>query len=134
MIGIIIAAHKKFGTEMLRAAEGVVGPMERVEAIEFNYDDSLEDSLLELENVIKRVDAGKGVLVFSDMFGGTPTNISLRLLKKGKLEIVAGVNLPMLLKAQAVRWEMTLPELTEFMREYGARNIIVAGDFFNPKA
>ena len=130
MIGIVVAAHREFADAMLRAAEGVVGPMENVFSVSFNYEDSAEDTRRMLETAINDADDGEGVIVFTDMFGGTPTNMSLQFMKRGGLEIVAGVNLPMLLKAQAARWEMNLKELTEFLRDYGARNIIVASDFF----
>jgi PTS system mannose-specific IIA component len=131
MIGIVVAAHRELADALLRAAEGIVGPMERVYSVSFNYEDSPEDTLAMLKKAIGEANHdGDGVIVFTDMFGGTPTNMSLQFMKMGGLEIVAGVNLPMLLKAQAARWEMSLKDLTEFLRDYGGRNIIVASDFF----
>lgn len=131
MIGIVVAAHKKLGTELVAAAEGIIGNLERVESVEFGYDESPEEAVDRLYESVKRVDDGSGVLVFTDMFGGTPTNRSLALLKRSSIEIIAGVNLPMILKAHTARMGMPLRELTEFLRDYGARNIVVASDFFS---
>ena len=131
MIGIIVAAHKKLGTELLSAAQGIVGQMEQVSSVEFDYGESPEDAVDRLYAAIKGVDDGEGVLIFTDMFGGTPTNRSLALLKRSNVEVIAGVNLPMLLKAHVARKQMKLRELTEFLRDYGARNIVVASDFFS---
>lgn len=131
MIGIVIAAHKKMGTEILNAAVGIIGPLENVESVEFGYDESPEEAVDRLYEAVKRVDDGSGVLVLTDMFGGTPTNRSLALLKRSSIEIIAGVNLPMVLKAHTARMGMGLRELTEFLRDYGARNIVVASDFFS---
>jgi len=131
MIGIVIAAHKRLGSELLAAAEGIVGPLEAVESVEFSYEESPEEAVDRLYAAVTRVDGGRGVLVFTDMFGGTPTNRSLALLKRSTVEIIAGVNLPMLLKAHTARMGMPLRELTEFLRDYGARNIVVASDFFS---
>lgn len=132
MVGIVVAAHRDLAAAMIRAAEGVVGPMERVVGVSFNYEDDPEAIRLRLMDALASVDQGDGVIVFTDMFGGTPTNMSLPLVRRGGVEIIAGLNLPMLIKAQAARWEMGLKELTVFLREYGVRNIIVAGDFFAP--
>lgn len=131
MIGIVVAAHKKLGTELVSAAQGIVGSMERIHAVEFTYDESPEEAVDRLYEAVKAVDQGEGVLVFTDMFGGTPTNRSLALLKRSSIEVIAGVNLPMLLKAHTARMNMQLRELTEFLRDYGARNIVVASDFFS---
>lgn len=128
MVGIVIAAHRDLGAALIRAAEGIVGPMERVVDVPFHYDESPEVLQERLAGAVSAADTGSGVIVFTDMFGGTPTNMSLCLLIRGGVEVVAGVNLPMLLKAQAVRSEMPLKELTLFLRDYGARNIMVAGD------
>lgn len=131
MIGVVLAAHKKLGTELLNAAVGIVGALERFESVEFDYGESPEDAVDRLYEAVKRVDAGEGVLILTDMFGGTPTNRSLALLKRSNVEVIAGVNLPMVLKAHSMRQQMALRSLTEFLRDYGARNIVVASDFFS---
>lgn len=131
MIGIVVAAHKKLAPEMVAAAQGIIGPMEQLESVEFDYGESPEDAVDRLYECVKRVDGGEGVLIFTDMFGGTPTNRSLALLKRSNVEVIAGINLPMLLKAHVARKQMGLRELTEFLRDYGARNIVVASDFFS---
>lgn len=129
MIGIVVAAHKEFGTEMIRAAEGIVGPIEGVAGVAFHYDDAPEAARARLLRAVESVDAGDGVLVLTDMFGGTPTNMALSLMRREKFEVVAGMSLPVLLKAVSARHEMQLAPLADHLKEYGARSIIVAHDF-----
>jgi PTS system mannose-specific IIA component len=130
MIGIVVATHQKFGEELIRAAEGIVGPMEQVEAVSFHYEESPDVIRQRLMDAVERVDAGQGVLIFTDMFGGTPTNLSLPLMRRSDLDILAGVNLPMLLKAQSARKEMDITKLSAFIRDYGIQNIVIASDYF----
>ncbi len=130
MIGIVVAAHRDFGLEMVRAAEGIIGPLEQVKSLSLNYGQTPDEAKECLLAVIKEVDSGDGTLILTDMFGGTPTNIALSLMQSTGIEIVAGANLPILLKAQVARREMGLKELAHFIKDYGARNIIVAGDYF----
>ncbi len=130
MIGIVVAAHRELGPALIRAAEGIVGPMEGVVSVEFNYEDVPDDIRRAMVEAIASVEDGDGVLILTDMFGGTPTNMSLELMRDGGVEIVAGVNLPLLIKAQAARWERPMGELTEFLKDYGAKTIMVASDYF----
>lgn len=130
MIGIVIAAHGEVGPALLRAAEGIVGPMEGVEAITFGYGEAPSDARDRIAGAVCRSDLGKGVIILTDMFGGTPTNVSLVLLERGRVEVLTGMNLPILLKANAARSEMELGELALFLRDYGARNIVLASEIW----
>ncbi|PLX41481.1 MAG: PTS fructose transporter subunit IIA [Deltaproteobacteria bacterium] len=129
MIGIVVAAHLGYGSEMVRAAEGIVGRLDAVKAVVFNYGVSMEDARQMLIEAVDSVDTGEGVLVLTDMFGGTPNNVALHIMRDTHIEIVAGANLPMLLKAQAIRHEMALPELARFITVYGSEKILNAKDF-----
>ncbi|PLX42119.1 MAG: PTS fructose transporter subunit IIA [Deltaproteobacteria bacterium] len=128
MIGIVVAAHLGYGLEMVRAAEGIVGRLDGVKAVVFNYGVSLEEARNALVEAVDSLDTGEGVLILTDMFGGTPNNVALRIIRDTNIEIVAGANLPMLLKAQAIRHQMALPELAQFISEYGSKQILYAKD------
>jgi PTS system mannose-specific IIA component len=136
LIALVIAAHQDLGPALLKAAEGIVGPMDNAVALSLNYAEDPARARTRLEEAIRRLDTGDGVLVMTDMFGGTPTNLSLPFLDPGRVEVVTGINLPMLLKAQSARQEMPLAKLGVFLKDYGARNIIVAGELWSarPKA
>lgn len=133
MIGIVIAAHQDLGPALRRAAEGIVGPMDAVEAIALTYEEAPAQAQRRIEAAVRRLDTGEGVLVLTDMFGGTPTNLSLPFMGEGRVEIVAGVNLPMVLKAHSARAEMSLAQLAGFLKGYGARNIVVASEVWKTR-
>jgi len=133
LIGILIAAHQDLGPALRRAAEGIVGPMEQVETITLQYAEAPAEGRKRIEQALKRLDAGTGVLILTDMFGGTPTNMSLPFLEVGRVEVLTGVNLPMVLKAHSAREEMSLGELAVFLRDYGARNITLASELWNAR-
>ncbi|GAB4266567.1 MAG: PTS sugar transporter subunit IIA [Deferrisomatales bacterium] len=134
MIGLLIVAHRDLGPALRRAAEGIVGPMERVEALSLPYGEPLEDARSRVESAVRRLDAGRGVLILTDMFGGTPTNVSLSVACRGRVEVLAGVNLPIVLKAQGARVDMELTALVEYLGQYGARNIVWASERCRPGA
>jgi len=133
VIGILIAAHQDLGPALRRAAEGIVGPLEQVETITLQYAEAPAEGRKRIEQALARLDAGAGVLILTDMFGGTPTNMSLPFLEAGRVEVLTGVNLPMVLKAQSAREEMALGELAVFLRDYGARNITLASELWNAR-
>lgn len=133
MIGILIAAHQDLGFALCRAAEGIVGKMERVEAVSLCYDEPPAEGKRRIEEALRRLDAGQGVLILTDMFGGTPTNMSLPFLEAGRVEVLTGVNLPMVVKAQGARAELGLGELAPFLRDYAARSIALASDLWNAR-
>jgi PTS system mannose-specific IIA component len=128
MIGILIAAHSDMGPALRRVAEGIVGPMEQTEAISLGYDVPPDEAQRRIEQALQRLDTGEGVLILTDMFGGTPTNLTVPFLETGRVEVLSGVNLPMVIKAHVRRLETSLAELARFLRDYGARNIVLASE------
>ncbi|TLN25725.1 PTS sugar transporter subunit IIA [bacterium] len=129
-IGMVIATHRSMGAEMLLAASGIVGDIENATAISIHYGKSPDEARDALIRAVDSVESGAGVMIFTDMFGGTPTNISLSLIGEKNIEVVTGVSLPMIIKAHSARKTMELSALAAFIRDYGAKNIIVAGELF----
>jgi PTS system mannose-specific IIA component len=128
MIGIVIVTHSALADEFLMATQQIVGVVEGIEPISIDPSDPIEEVEKRIKKGIKKVDMGRGVLILTDMFGGTPSNISLSFQEKGKVEIVTGVNLPMLIKLSTVREEKTLDELASFIKAYGQKNIHLASE------
>ena len=129
MIGIVIVTHGDLGTELLRTAQEIVGKLPRVEAVSIQATEQIEKARKKIESVIQRVNDGNGVLILTDLFGGTPSNLVLSYLEAGRLEVVTGVNLPMLMKLPSLREERDLRGLAEKLAKYGQRNILVASEF-----
>jgi len=119
MIGIVIVTHGRLAVELLAAVRHIVGPQSHVETVCIGPNDEVEERQSEISASIKRVDLGKGVVLVTDMFGGTPCNLALTHLKKGKVEVLAGANLPSLIKLISVR--------TTFPLENAVREAIEAG-------
>ena len=128
MIGIVIVTHSALADEFLMATQQIVGTVEGIEPISIDPSDPIEEVEKRIKKGIKKVDTGKGVLILTDMFGGTPSNISLSFQEKGKVEIVTGVNLPMLIKLSTLREEQTLDTLASFIKSYGQKNIHLASE------
>jgi PTS system mannose-specific IIA component len=129
MIGIVIVTHAELGTELLRTAEEIVGKLPRVEAVSIHATEQIDKARKKIEAVLQRVNDGSGVLILTDLFGGTPSNLVLSYLEAGRLEVVTGVNLPMLMKLPALREEADLRALADKLAKYGQRNILVASEF-----
>ena len=134
MVGVIIVTHGQVGLEMLRTAQEIVGRIERAEAVTIEAAEKIERARTRIEAAIKRVSTGAGVLILTDMFGGTPSNLGLSFLDKGALEVVTGVNLPMLIKLPSLREGTSLRELADRLSKYGQKNILVASEFLAKKA
>lgn len=134
MIGVLITTHGNLGNELIKAAELIKGPLTGVLHISTDESKGVEDLKKEIGNAIKKLDKGKGVLILTDLFGGTPSNISLSFLKEGKVEVVTGVNLPMMMKLSEVKDEMTLNEYACMIKEYGKKNISLASEILSKKA
>ena len=125
MIGIVTVTHAGLARELLHAAELIIGPMELVEAVSIDRGMSIETAQEQLQQVVGLIGAdGDGVLILTDLFGGTPTNISAELLCPGAVEIITGVNLPMLIKSISARANMDLGGLTGLLKEYGRSAIM----------
>jgi len=134
MIGILIATHGDLGHELIKAAELIKGKLDHVACVRIDASKSVEQINKEISTAIKNLDQGQGVLILTDLFGGTPSNISLSFLKTGKVEVVTGVNLPMMLKLSAVKkGEMNLTEFASFITEYGKKNIYSASEILSKK-
>jgi PTS system mannose-specific IIA component len=133
MIGVVIATHGRLAEEVLACAEGIVGPLQRARAVSVSASVPLEAARDALAAAIQEVDEGDGVLVLTDMLGGTPANLALGFLGDA-LDVVAGVNLPMLLKLSTCRAPgAKLGEVARLICAYGQKNITLASDVLRPK-
>jgi len=127
MIGLLIVTHCDLGREFVNAAEFIVGRMEAVDVISITQASDGEETRKMIEKKIKDLNKGQGVLILTDMFGGTPSNISLAFLKEEKVEVLTGVNLPMVIAIAQNRSDLTLKELAEKAEEAGKMSISMAG-------
>jgi PTS system mannose-specific IIA component len=134
MIGVLITTHGNLGSEFLKVAEMIRGTLKDVMHISVDQTKGVEDLKKDINAAIKKLDQGQGVLILTDLFGGTPSNLSLSLLKEGKVEVVTGVNLPMLLKLSDTREKMNLQDFANYIKEYGRKNIYLASEILNKKA
>ncbi len=133
MLGLVVATHGGLAQELLHTAEGIVGPLAQCEAVSVGAGLSMEDARARLGDAVKRVDTGEGVLVLTDMFGGTPANLALTFLDD-KLEVVTGVNLPMILKLATARGEnVALRAAAELVTVYGQKNITLASELLRSR-
>jgi PTS system mannose-specific IIA component len=126
-IGGVIVSHGQVANELLSAAETVVGELRNITAVSIGWHDDVEAAKQEIERAIKQVSAGRGVLLLTDMFGGTPTNISAMFIKEGEVELVTGVNLPMVLKLATSNGNATLAEIAKTVEEQGKQSIYRTG-------
>lgn len=128
MIGVLITTHGNLGNELIKAAELIKGTLEGVNSVSVDQKKAMEEIKKEISSSIKKLDRGQGVLILTDLFGGTPSNISLSFLKEGKVEVVTGVNLPMMLKLYDKRQEMNLKDFAFYIKDYGRKNIYLASE------
>jgi PTS system mannose-specific IIA component len=126
MIGVLIVTHGGLAHEFRSALEHVVGPQEQIETISIGPDDDLETRRSDMLSALARVDSGKGVVVLTDMFGGTPSNLAISAMDQSNVEVIAGVNLPMLVKLASIRNECGLEEAITQAQEAGRKYISVA--------
>ena len=133
MIGIVIVTHGNLAKEFIVALEHVVGPQEKIYGVCIFPEDDMEKRRKEILTSIKNADSGKGVIVTTDMFGGTPSNLAISTIVDGKTEVIAGVNLPMLIKMASSRKDLNLSELVKVSQESGKKYINVASTFFEEK-
>ncbi len=130
MIGIVLVSHANIAKEMLGVIEHIVGPQDQLIAISIFPKDDMEKKRQEILDSVKKVDSGKGVIVLTDMFGGTPSNLAISVMENEKIEVVAGVNLPMLIKMMSIRKKKKIKELIKISQESGRKYINVASAFF----
>jgi len=133
MIGVLITTHGNLGSELIKAAELIRGSLKGVLHVSIDQTKGVEEIKREISSGIKKLDHGKGVLILTDLFGGTPSNISLSFLKEGKVEVITGVNLPMLLKLPDIREDVSLKEFSQLVKDYGVKNISLASEILNMK-
>ncbi len=133
MIGGLIVTHGRLAIELLNAAEAIVGDVQNVAAVSIGWHDDVDIASSMVEKAIKRVDTGSGVLVLTDMFGGTPTNIASTFLDDGAIEVVTGVNLPMLIKLIQLEADADLASAAKLVRENGQDNIYIASELLSPR-
>ena len=126
MIGLVLVTHGRLAAEFRSAMEHVVGPQENFEAISIGPDDDMEHRRSDILEAISRADTGTGVILLTDMFGGTPSNLAISVMENAKVEVIAGVNLPMLIKLASVRGEATLEDAIGQAQEAGRKYINVA--------
>ena len=131
-IGGVIVSHGQVATEIVKAANTVVGELNHIEAVSIGWNDDVETAKTEISKAIKKVSQGKGVILLTDMFGGTPTNISAMFIVEGQVEIVTGVNLPMVIKLAAQNKEIDLQVMAKEIEEQGKQAIYRASELLAP--
>lgn len=126
MIGIVVVSHGRLADEFVAAAEHVLGPQEQMRAVAIGPNDNMEERRNDIIDAVRAVDKGDGVVILTDMFGGTPSNLAISVINQVKTEVIAGVNLPMLVKLAEIRTKVSLPEAALAAQEAGRRYIRVA--------
>jgi PTS system mannose-specific IIA component len=133
MIGMVLVTHGRLATEFRAALEHVVGPQTQVETVAIGPDDDMEQRRTDIIDAVKSVDTGEGVVVLTDMFGGTPSNLAISVMNGGHVEVVAGINLPMLIKLASVREESSLESAVIQAQAAGRKYINVASQVLSGK-
>jgi len=134
MVGLVVTTHGRLGEELLATAAAVCGPLAQARAVSLSFSQSMEEARSALAAAVEAVDTGEGVLVCTDMFGGTPSNLALTFLD-AHIEVVTGVNLPMLLKLSTARAEsLALGPTAEMLAAYGQKNIALASQVLRARA
>jgi PTS system mannose-specific IIA component len=133
MIGGIIVSHGKLAEELLNALTIILGEAPNIEAISIGWYDDVEDSKKKINQSLKKVDQKNGMIIFTDMFGGTPSNLSFSFLKESQVEIITGVNLPMLIKFVSLQRSNNLKEVAKKVVEQGKKNIHLTSALLSSK-
>lgn len=126
MIGMVLVTHGRLAIEFRAAMEHVVGPQKQVETITIGPDDDMDQRRRDIMTAVQAVDSGDGVVILTDMFGGTPSNLAISVMNGGKTEVIAGINLPMLIKLASVRGECDLDRAVVQAQDAGRKYINVA--------
>ncbi|AMK22157.1 MULTISPECIES: PTS sugar transporter subunit IIA [Sphingobium] len=128
MIGLVLVTHGALATEFVVAMEHVVGPQQQIETICIGPEDDMEMRRADIADAVARVNDGSGVILLTDLFGGTPSNLAISLLKAGEIEVIAGINLPMLIRLESARKVMDVRQAVAAAREAGQKYISVASE------
>ena len=134
MIGMIVVTHGRLAEEFVAAAEHVVGPQKQMRAICIGPEDDIEKRREEIVKAVNEVDSGNGVVLLTDMFGGTPSNLAISILGRAGVEVIAGINLPMLIKLCSIRRDMPLAEAALQAQDAGRKYINVASNMLAKEA
>jgi PTS system mannose-specific IIA component len=134
MIGVVVVTHGQLATELVNAAEMIVGDLPQFTAVSIGWHDDVNEAREVIAQAIDRVRSDAGVLLLTDMFGGTPSNLAMPFLEKDRLEVITGVNLPMLIKLAGLRRSTDLLAVAQEMREHGRNAIWVASDLLRGEA
>ena len=134
MIGMILVTHGRLAEEFVHAMEHVVGEQADIAAVCIGPNDDMEKRRKEIAEAIRRVDTGSGAIVLTDLFGGTPSNLAISLMKAGKVEVIAGINLPMLIRLAGARKCMGLEDAARAARDAGRNYITIASEFLGQDA
>ena len=134
MIGLVLVTHGRLAVEFITAMEHVVGPQSAIEAICIGPEDDMEARRSAIAAAIAKVDSGNGVIVLTDLFGGTPSNLAISLMDVGRVEVIAGINLPMLIRLESARRRMKVAEAVAAAREAGRKYISVASEVLGEQA
>ncbi|MGB6086531.1 PTS sugar transporter subunit IIA [Parvibaculum sp.] len=126
MIGLVLVTHGRLADEFVSAMEHVVGPQSQISAICIGPDDDMEQRRKDILSAVAASDTGDGVILLTDMFGGTPSNLAISVMDKAKVEVIAGVNLPMLIKLASVRETFSLSDAVDQAQESGRKYISIA--------
>ncbi|MBX3581752.1 MAG: PTS sugar transporter subunit IIA [Rhizobiaceae bacterium] len=133
MIGLVLVTHGRLAEEFRNAVEHVVGPQESFETVSIGPDDDMEKRRADIVDAVARVEHGSGVIVLTDMFGGTPSNLAISVMEAGRIEVIAGMNLPMLIKLSSVRKGDNLAVAVEEAQVAGRKYINVASQLLATK-
>lgn len=131
MIGMVLVTHGRLAEEFVAATEHVVGPQEQVRAISIGPDDDMEQRRNDIIKAVAEVETGKGVILLTDMFGGTPSNLAISIMDKANVEVIAGINLPMLIKLASVRGQDDMKKAVSAAQESGRKYINVASQLLS---
>ena len=134
LIGLVLVTHGRLADEFVTAMEHVVGPQKQVRTVAIGPDDDMEARRADIRAAIEAVDGGRGVIVLTDLFGGTPSNLAISLMERGRVEVIAGINLPMLIRLESARKAMTVVAAVAAAREAGRNYISVASEVLGEAA
>ncbi|WP_037492564.1 PTS sugar transporter subunit IIA [Sneathiella glossodoripedis] len=134
MIGMVLVTHGRLAEEFVAATEHVVGPQDQVRAISIGPDDDMEQRRNDILKAVSEVETGSGVIILTDMFGGTPSNLAISIMEKASVEVIAGINLPMLIKLASLRGEDDMEKAVAAAQESGRKYINVASHLLANKS
>ncbi len=133
MIGLVLVTHGKLAEEFRLALEHVVGPQEQLETVSIGPEDDMDQRRQDILEIVQKADDGHGVVILTDMFGGTPSNLAISVMSEGRIEVIAGVNLPMLIKLAGIRGENDMAKALRESAEAGRKYINIASSLLAGK-